>query len=84
MPIMLQLYNRTRRLPPEARADPLACFVHIYRVLQARLCIQSIVLPFWELEYLREEILCGRMLDFMLRELDEWMVNVDKKGKSNV
>ena len=40
IPIRLHVYsyNRTRRLPPEVGADPLACFLHIYQVL--RLTIQ--------------------------------------------
>ena len=36
IPIRLILYNRTRRLPPEARADPLTCFLHIYEALLSR------------------------------------------------
>lgn len=31
-PLRLHMYNRTRRLPPEVEADPLACFLQNHRV----------------------------------------------------
>ena len=43
-PSGLPPYNRTRRFPPEARADPLTCLLHIYRLLQASPRIQSTLL----------------------------------------
>lgn len=57
------LYNRTRRLPPEARPDPLACFLHIYGVLQPVYASNQSLLPFWEQNHLREQVLCGRKLE---------------------
>ena len=86
IPIWLRLYNRTRRLPPEVGADPLArfCITTEYTASQSAHPL-SLACLFGEDEYLRGQVLTVHCkLESPLRELDEWTVNAHQQWKSQM